>query len=492
VVVTTSDLAGRLPAGSAAVLALDQIPGDRHAIAHCDPAVRVSQENLVYLMFTSGSTGKPKAVGVPHRGVIRLVQDPGYVHLDHTDVVLHVSSTSFDAATFEIWGALCNGACLAIEPGPVSGAGLAAMIREHAATVAFLTAGMFHLMVGEYLDELSGMRQLLAGGDVMSPVLAHRFVTAAPHCRLANAYGPTEATTFTTCYSVPSQLDDEYGVPIGTPIRNTWVQILDEELRPVPVGLPGFLYAGGDGLARGYLDDPALTAQRFIPDPSARGLRLYATGDRALRRPDGQIAFLGRADLQVKKRGFRVEPAEIEEALRRDPAVSDAAVVLHGDRPEEAVITAYFVTRGSATGQAEPAGNGQLASGIRNRLREQLPGYLIPDRFVAVKALPLTPNGKVDRRALASVSSQPSQTHDASSAAPVNELESAISTIWCEVLGLQQVSRNADFFDLGGQSLLASRMAARIRSRLGVEIPLREIFDHPTLGEIAELVSDAL
>ncbi|GAA1523417.1 hypothetical protein GCM10009678_00660 [Actinomadura kijaniata] len=475
VIVTDPDLAGRLPATGATVLTpgTDPTPASSPSPSH---RPRVGPDNLAYVMFTSGSTGRPKGVAVRHSGVTRLVHRPGYADLDG-EVVLHMSSPSFDAATFEIWGALANGARLVISPsGQASVRELGALIREHRVTTAFLTTGLFHLMADECPEALAGMRQLLTGGDVLSPTHARRFVEAAPGCRLINAYGPTEATTFTTTHPVTGGND----TAIGHPIRATSVHVLDEDLAPAAEGR---LYVGGAGLARGYLGDPALTAERFVPDPWTPGGRLYDTGDLVRLRPDGALEFLGRADDQVKRRGFRVEPAEIEEALRADPDVRDAAVVVRGEAAEDKILVAHVVT-------------GRLAQ-VRSRLTGTLPAYLLPDRWLVAPGLPLNPNGKVDRRALRDLPdaspppASPPVGEQPVGEQPVSEVEASIAAIWRELFALGDIGRHDDFFELGGHSLLANRMVSRLRVALGVEISLSLVFDHPTIAEMAELVEAA-
>ncbi|MET8581184.1 non-ribosomal peptide synthetase [Streptomyces collinus] len=493
------------------------------------PAAATHPDELAYIMFTSGSTGTPKGVAVRHAGIVRLVDEPSYVHLDAGQVVAHLSSVSFDAATFEIWGALANGARLVIAPpGPLSPQELGTLLREERVTCAWLTAGLFNIMVDECPDGLAGLRQLLTGGDVMSPPHARRFLRTAPDCVLVNGYGPTEVTTFTACHTLTPDDAASARVPIGRPIDGTWTEILDEDLQPVPPGVPGLLYAGGLGVARGYVGDAALTAERFVPDPWAHGQRLYATGDLAMYRPDGTIDFLGRADQQLKKRGFRVEPAEIEDALRQDPHVKDAAVILRGERSDEAVLVACVVlgagagavpepgaTAGDADGGQGDGGDAGPLAAVRDRLRRHLPDYLVPDRILAVDALPLTPNGKVDRRGLATLvdrsvptdvspeaGQDPRQGTDRATGRATDQAandqaaadrartatEQALEGIWTEILGLPEVAVDDDFFALGGQSLQASRMASRIRTRLGVSLPLTVIFDHPTITELARRV----
>ncbi|MFI6481773.1 amino acid adenylation domain-containing protein [Nonomuraea sp. NPDC050663] len=470
VVVTTGGLASRLEAPALLVEA------DGPAADGPLPAVR--QDNLAYIMFTSGSTGVPKGASITHRGITRLVVDPGYITLDAGESVLHASSTSFDAATFEIWGALANGARLVIGPaGRPSAHELGALMREQGVTTAFLTTGLFHLMVDECLDDLAGLRQLLTGGDVLSPSRARRLLAELPDVVLVNAYGPTEVTTFTTCQVLtPAMVETDAPVPIGTAINDTWLRVLDDDFLPAEVG---HLYAGGGGLARGYLNDPALTAQRFVPDPWLPGERIYATGDLARMGLDGVVEFLGRADQQIKRRGFRVEPVEIEEALRQDPLVRDAGVVAVGADAESKVLVAYLVA-------AVPGDD--VTARVREGLRERLPAYLMPDRWASAESLPLNVNGKLDRpalRALAEAAPAPAQA-PVEVAAPEGEVETELARIWRELFEKDEIGRDDDFFELGGHSLLAGRLSARLRGSMGRRMPVSAVFDHPTIAELAD------
>ncbi|WP_328303154.1 non-ribosomal peptide synthetase [Streptomyces sp. NBC_00435] len=493
--VSRGALPDRIPGCAAPVLDIDAATApDGASGVMPGPVLRVHPDDLAYVMFTSGSTGTPKAVAIPHSGLVRLVDRPGYVDLDEDEVLAAVSSPSFDASTFEIWGALANGARLVVgPPGPLSASEVGALLREEGVTCAWLTAGLFNVMVDECLDDLAGLRQLLSGGDIMSPVQARRFLEAAPRCRLINGYGPTEATTFTTCHTVT--LTDTRGprIPVGKPIDGTWTVILDEDLEPVPAGTPGTLYAAGLGLARGYLGDPELTAQRFVPDPTGCGGRIYNTGDLALRRPDGTIEFLGRADQQIKKRGFRVEPLEIEEALREDPLLRDAAVVLEGARSDDSALVAHLVLDSGAGAPAAEVR--EVINAVRARLRERLPAYMVPDRFAVTDALPLNPNGKVDRRALSAAASAAPGAADVVDAADAADAltgtESALIAIWTEILEAHGIGRDSDFFELGGQSFQASRMTARMRTRLGVDVPLAAVFEYPTPALLAEVIDRA-
>nr|QEO73798.1 AMP-dependent synthetase and ligase [uncultured bacterium] len=428
------------------------------------PDVAVTQGNLLYAMYTSGSTGTPKGVLVEHRSVPRLVLDPGYVHIGPSDVVAQFASISFDAATFEIWGALLNGAQLALAPpGVLSAEELARFLSWSGTTVLWLTAGMFHEVVDANVSMLSGLRWLLAGGDVLSPSHCAKVRANCPGTRLVNGYGPTEGTTFTACHQIqdiPATV-----IPIGSPIEGTYVQVLDDAMRPATTGE---LYIGGEGLARGYLNQPGLTAQRFVA--AANGERLYRSGDLVRLSETGELEFLGRADDQVKIRGFRVEPGEIESALRTHPDVLDVVVVARRTDTGDKRLVAYVVSDG------EPP--------LRDYLAGRLPAYLVPSAFVQMDRLPLNPNGKVDRHALpAPVGSVTGL--DESGGDPVVR---TVTRVWAEVLGVPGVGPDDDFFALGGDSLLAVRALSRIHSALGVALPAKTLFDAPTAAAFGEAV----
>ena len=293
-----------------------------------------TSEDQAYVCFTSGSSGQPKGVSIPHRAIVRLVKNTTYVSLSTSDVFLQFAPVSFDASTFEIWGCLLNGGRLVVLPSEkLSLAHLGSAIRKYNVSVLWLTAGLFHQMVDHELDSLTGVRQLLAGGDVLSIAHVRKALERLGEGRLINGYGPTENTTFTCCYSITQLSAEEHSVPIGRPISNTQCFILDRDLQPVPIGVRGELFAGGDGLARGYLNDPELTAEKFIPNPFRPGSLLYRTGDFARYRSDGNIEFLGRIDNQVKIRGFRIELGEIESVLKLHSAVREAVVVAREDVP---------------------------------------------------------------------------------------------------------------------------------------------------------------
>jgi amino acid adenylation domain-containing protein len=435
-------------------------------------------ETLAYVMYTSGSTGQPKGIEVPHRAVARLVRGADYARFGPDEVFLQMAPPSFDAATFEIWGALLNGGRLALLPGGApSLEELGAAVVREGVTTLWLTAGLFHSLVESRPEALRGVSQLLSGGDVLSAPHVRRALAALPGLTLIDGYGPTENTTFTTCHPMRDADAVADPVPIGRPIAGTTVHLLDGDLRPVPAGVPGELYAGGDGLARGYRGRQDLTAERFVPHPFATqgGERLYRTGDLARWRPDGTIEFLGRRDQQVKIRGFRVEPGEIEAALLRHPEVAEAAVVAREEAGGKA-LAAYVVPR--AAGAVLPAD-------LREHLRRLLPEHMLPSHLTALPGLPLTANGKVDRRALA-VRLGEETAGAADLTLPRTLLEERLAEIWREVLGGARVGVHDDFFALGGHSLLAIRVLSRIHDVLGVAVSMADLFAAPTVAGLAE------
>ena len=479
VVITRSDLIDRLPADHGATLVV--LDADAEVIASRsarDPGIEIDPRGLAYVVYTSGSTGTPKGVAVPHRAVVRLVRGADYASFGRDEVFLQLAPVSFDASTFEVWGALLNGARLAIYPAGVpSLRELGETIRGQGVTTLWLTAGLFHQMVDEHLDDLRGVRQLLAGGDVLSPAHVRRLRDALPAVRLINGYGPTENTTFSCCHTVGADVDGP--IPIGRPIAGSTAYVLDRAGEPVPVGVAGELHVGGDGLARGYLRQPALTAERFVPDPfsGGPGARLYRTGDRVRWRDAGVLEFLGRMDQQVKVRGFRIEPGEIEAALAAHPGVRECVVVAREEGGDRRLV-GYVVP---AEGAVPSAGE------LREHLRARLPEHMVPSAFVLLDALPLNANGKVDRRALPA----PEYAAGADFAEPRTPTEELLAGIFAEVLGVERVGLHDEFFELGGHSLLATRVVSRIRQGLAIELPLRALFEHPTVAALAEQVEDA-
>ncbi len=450
----------------------------------------VDPDHLAYVMFTSGSTGRPKGVGVTHRNVVRLVRETDYARLDPSCVFLQFAPVPFDASTFEIWGPLVHGGRLALfPPGPPDLRRLGELIEQHGVTTMFMTTGLFHQMVESHLGRLRPLRQLLTGGDVLSPAHIRRAVDGLPGTEVIAVYGPTEGTTFTTYHPVHAEGGPERPVPIGRPIANARAHVLDRSLDPVPVGVAGQLYIGGDGLARGYLARPDLTAERFVPDPfegnrGEPGTRLYATGDLARWRPDGVLEFLGRTDHQVKLRGFRIELGEIETALASHSEVESAVVVAREDLSGDKRLVAYVVPRSKSA-----PGSPDIAE-LRALVELRLPAYMMPSAFVLLSALPLTGNGKIDRRALPEPATF--ETTGRASTAPRTPLEEEVAEVWRGVLGVERVGIEDTFWELGGHSLLATQVLVRVEAAFGVELPLQTLFTSPTLAGFASVLAESV
>ncbi len=477
-VLSDAEGVARLSSFGGAVLDLDAAEGWSDEA----PGIKPVADQLAYVLFTSGSTGRPKGVAVSHRSVVRLVRETNYARFGPEETCLLMAPLSFDASTMELWGALLNGGRLAIAlPGMLSLEELGETVSGLGVTTLWLTAGLFHMVAEGPLDQFSGLRQLLAGGDVLSPPAVQRVLDRLPGTTVINGYGPTEGTTFSCCHRMEPGSRAESPVPIGRAISNTWVYALDVGLEPSPVGVPGELFIGGAGLARGYHGEPGLTAERFVPDPhgSEAGGRLYRTGDGVRYRPDGTVEFLGRLDHQVKVRGFRIELGEIESCLGALPGVADVVVVVR-ERSGEKVLVAYVVA----------APGSELESGaLREALRRVLPDYMIPGAVVFLPELPLTANGKVDRKALP----EPEETvlaRERSEKARTVE-EELLAGIWEEVLGVEGLGREESFFDLGGHSLLATQVVSRVRQSLGVDLPVRALFESPTVASLAARVEEA-
>jgi amino acid adenylation domain-containing protein/non-ribosomal peptide synthase protein (TIGR01720 family) len=438
-------------------------------------------ENLAYVMYTSGSTGLPKGVCIPHRGVVRLVKNCDYVELNDKQIILQAAPLIFDASTFEIWAALLNGACLVIVPSQQpSLTELANIITQYQITTLWLTAGLFNLMVDEQLPNFTSVKQVLAGGDVLSATHVQKLVEAYPQCRVINGYGPTENTTFTCCYSYSSDLKN---IPIGRAISNTQVYILDRYLNPVPIGVPGELYIAGDGIARGYLNNPDLTAEKFIPNPysalSTQHSTLYKTGDRVRYLPDGNIEYLGRLDNQVKIRGFRIELGEIETAIKQHPEIQDCVVVVHETQHKQ--LVAYYV---STPPLVPPLSRGDK---LRPFLQQHLPDYLIPSFFIPLPSFPLTSNGKVDKKALPA----PELPAQQDIILPRTEIEATLANIWSSLLNLPQVSIHDNFFELGGDSILAIQIISRAH-QAGLQLNPKQLFQYQTIAELATVITPAV
>jgi amino acid adenylation domain-containing protein len=440
--------------------------------------------SLAYISFTSGSTGVPKGVAIPQRAVIRLISHPTFASLGPGERVLQMAPVAFDASTLEIWGPLLTGGTVVLAPpGPLGLAEMAALLRTGGVTLAWLTAGLFDQLAETDLDAIAGVPLVLAGGDALTPdtvraVLAHR--RGRP---LVNGYGPTENTTFTSCHVMTDPGQAGPAVPIGRPIQHTTVRILDDRMSPVPAGVTGELYTGGDGLARGYAGNAAATARAFVPDPAGQGTRLYRTGDLARWRGDGIIEFAGRADDQVKIRGFRVEPGEVAAVLRSHPAVRDAVVIVTSGGGPRRLIGYVTPADGQDPGTLRPAQ-------LRDFLAHRLPDYLIPAGFKTIGRLPLGASGKVDRHAL------PAPDHDTRGPAtpPRGATEERLAEIWSLLLpedSGDQIGREDDFFAFGGDSLLAARLIFRIAEAFGVELRLATFYQSRTLAACAAAIDAA-
>ena len=442
--------------------------------------------SLAYITFTSGSTGAPKGVAIPHRAVVRLISDPAFASLGPGERLLHLSPVAFDASTLEIWGALLTGAEVVIAPpGPLGLPEVASLLRTAGVTVAWLTAGLFHQLAETDIDAMAGVRVVLAGGDVLDPGTVRTVLAARRGQPLVNGYGPTENTTFTACHVMTEPRQAGPTVPIGRPVQHTTVHILDADGRPVPVGVTGELYTGGDGLARGYAGNAAATARAFVPDPFGHGTRLYRTGDLARWRADGTLEFAGRADDQIKIRGFRVEPGEVAAVLRSHPRVRESAVLVAGEGVQRHLIGYVTPADGVDPDSLRP-------SLLRDFLASRLPEYLIPTGFKAVDRFPLNANGKVDRAALPA----PERETLGPATPPQSATEERLADLWRLLLPQDgprsgEIGREDSFFALGGNSLSAARLMFRIREVFDVEPRMAAFYEAPTLAACAAAIDTA-
>jgi amino acid adenylation domain-containing protein len=479
-VLATPETAAALPTLAGVDIVDSDLAADDDADSDITPPPAACHPlSLAYISFTSGSTGVPKGVEVPHRAVIRLISDPMFASLGPGERILHMAPVAFDASTLEIWGALLTGATVVIAPpGPLGLPDIARLLRDSGVTIAWLTAGLFHQLAEADPTSLADVGVLLAGGDALNPDTVRAVLTVRRGKPLVNGYGPTENTTFTACHVMTDPADVGLTVPIGRPIQHTTAHILDSSGRPAPIGVTGELYAGGDGLARGYAGNAAATARAFVPDPSGSGARLYRTGDLARWRADGILEFVGRADNQVKIRGFRVEPGEVEAVLRAYPGVRESVVVPAGDGAWRHLIG--YVT------PADGADPRSLRPGLlRDFVAARLPEYLVPTAFQALDRFPLNANGKVDKAALPA----PEREFRGPVTMPQGPTEERLADIWRRLLPADSdVGREDSFFALGGNSLSAARLMFRIREAFGVELGMAMFYKAPTLAASAAAI----
>ncbi|MGC4047820.1 MAG: amino acid adenylation domain-containing protein, partial [Armatimonas sp.] len=448
------------------------------------PLPIVDGEALAYVMYTSGSTGAPKGVAIPHRAILRLVENCDYAPLTSADVVAQVATPAFDAATFELWGALLNGARLEILPRDVTlePKRFAQALAERKITTMFLTTALFNELAREVPAAFGGLSYLLFGGEAVSPRHVQTVLKAGGPKNLLHVYGPTEATTFATYFEVTEVCEAAATVPIGRPIANTTAFVLDEYGNVCPVGVPGELFLGGPGLAVGYLGVTQKTDERFVQH--SRFGRLYKTGDSVRWNTEGYIEFVGRIDGQLKIRGFRIEPGEIEAALTLHPAVNTARVVARAHPSSgEKTLVAYFVPNGGK--DAAPT-----CRALRSYLETRLPAYLVPPAYVPLDSLPLNANGKLDVAALPEPDAS-CMVLTGEQVQPRTETEKQLTQLWKDVLGLGAVGIEDHFFEIGGHSLLAVRLLTRIEKEFGSTLSLATLFSAPTIAHQAELIDAA-
>lgn len=478
-VLTQEALAGRLDVAVQKILVTEAVDSP---VTDIWP-VTVGGDHPACVMYTSGSTGQPKGALIPQSGIIRLVRDTDYVDFRQNGRVLQISAVNFDASLLEIWGALLNGGTLVLYSGRLPNLPqMKSVLTKHHVQTLFLTTSLFNMVVDEDPSVLRNLRHVITGGEAMSAAHARKFLAVLPHVRLTNGYGPTENTTFTTTYHLrPDDELPEDAVPIGRPINGTHVHVLDEFGQFAPIGTPGELYAGGAGVALGYLGQKALTRERFVSDPAEGSIdaRVYRTGDRVRLLRNGNLQYLGRLDDQIKLRGFRIEPAEIEQALCASPEVKTAALrVIH--RPQGMRLVAYVIADTD-----QPPDEDTLLS----RLRQKLPQYMMPSDLIFLPEFPLTPSGKLDRARLPEPAERRSDQDR--QALPANVVERNIQAVWSQVLGIPDPDIHGNFFDLGGDSLLLSRLFLRLQDLDLPEMSIVDLLNHPTIHGLSEFLIGA-
>ena len=449
-----------------------------------------TSKNLAYVMYTSGTTGNPKGVMVTHTNIMRLIKNVNYIKINSRDIIAQISSASFDATTFEIWGAFLEGAtlCIASNETSLKLDFLERFSGNQKITVIFLTTRLFDQLVLINSKIFSIVKHLIFGGEKLNPKIIEKASVIKKTNNLLHAYGPTETTTFATAYFIKPPVK-KYDLPIGNPISNTKCYVLDKNLTPLPIGTVGELYIGGEGLSRGYLNNPSLTAEKFIPNPfrtteemeSGRNSRLYKTGDLVRWLPDGNLEYIGRNDFQVKIRGYRIELGEIENVLSDYVGIKQSVVLardhidLSGELTGNKYLVGYYVPSKSISEEK-----------LSKYLKTKLPEYMVPNVLMKLESLPLTPNGKLDRKALP----LPEFTKSNNYVSPRNESEDKLSQIWSEVLGIEKggIGINDDFFRLGGDSIISIQLVSKIRQKLGINIKIKDIFTYKTIDNLYDQV----
>jgi amino acid adenylation domain-containing protein/non-ribosomal peptide synthase protein (TIGR01720 family) len=476
ILLTQQHLIKKLPTTVNQLICLDRDEDKIKQQSQQNPLTHVNAEHLAYVIYTSGSTGKPKGVAIPHRGVTRLVCNTDYIDLNSTDKIAQVSNASFDAATFEIWGALIHGAQLiGVDKDTVlSPEKFVHFLQKSQITILFLTTALFNQLVQTIPHAFQSLRYLLFGGEAVDPQWVKESLNKGTAQNLLHVYGPTESTTFTSWYLIKNIPPEATTIPIGRPLANTEIYILDPYLQPVPIGVKGELHIGGDGLARCYLNRPDLTEQKFIPHPFSEysSARLYKTGDIVRYLADGNIEFIGRIDHQVKIRGFRIELGEIEAVLFQHPQVKDGIVIAREDQLGIKRLYAYVVPKDKQLTQPE----------LRIFLQEKLPNYMIPAFLIFLDAFPLNQNGKIDRSVLPIPEIDVNELENY--LFPSTDKETILAQIWQEVLGRNQISINDNFFELGGDSIIAIQIVAKA-NQAGLEITPKQLFGYQTIAQLA-------
>lgn len=442
-------------------------------------STQVTPDNLAYIIYTSGSTGTPKGTEVPHRSFIGFMFGVDYIKLDADNIWLQHSSISWDALTLELWPPLLyGGRCVLFPDNVPTPENLSKIIKEEGVNILWLTCALFNLIIDTIPEALLEVKQLIIGGETLSVSHVRRALDLLPQTQIINGYGPSECTVFTSCYVIPKQLDQNVNsIPIGKPIGDRRVYLLDHNLKRVPIGVAGEVYIGGKSVARGYLNQPILTHEKFIDNPFLAEDSLYKTGDLVRRLNDGNLEFLGRIDNQVKIRGFRVELGEIETVLTNYSEIREAIVIIREDVPGNKSLVAYLV----------PQNYQLVARDVRSYLSQKLPNYMIPNAFVFLDKFPLTANGKINRLGLPAANIS-QQNFGVEFVAPRTSTERELVTIWTEVLQLTKVGIYDNFFELGGHSLLATQLISRLKETFEIEFPFRYLFENPTISQLANKV----